>query len=376
MSRGRIAVRFRRGNRHGRRLHLRRDPHPDRPLRRRVVDDPRRRPRRRAGQGADEPQPVGRLDARRRRRVSAARTRRARTTATSPACRRCSRACRSTCRARRSTGCAARGWTRSAPRRVRSPPATTRSSMAGGVESMSRAPFVMPKAETAFARANAVYDTTIGWRFVNKLMKERYGVDSMPETGENVATDFKVGREDQDRFALASQAKAARAQADGTFAQEITPVAVPVKKGDPLNVDRDEHPRATTMDALAKLKRDRAARRHGHGRQRVRRQRRRVCGDRRERRGREGARTDAEGPHRRHGDRRRAAADHGHRPRARVEEAARTPRADDRPDGRDRAQRGVREPGHRGAARARRRPTTIRASTRTAARSRSAIRSA
>ena len=126
--------------------------------------------------------------------------------------------------------------------------------IAGGVESMSRAPFVMPKADSAFSRTNNVYDTTIGWRFVNKLMKERYGVDSMPETGENVATEFGIGREDQDRFALASQSKASRAQADGTLAQEITPVTVAQKKGDALIVDRDEHPRATSMDALAKLK--------------------------------------------------------------------------------------------------------------------------
>jgi acetyl-CoA acyltransferase len=126
--------------------------------------------------------------------------------------------------------------------------------IAGGVESMSRAPFVMPKAENAFARTNAVYDTTIGWRFVNKLMKEKYGVDSMPETGENVAAEFKVSREDQDRFALASQTKAARAQAEGVLWQEVTPVPVAVKKGDTLMVDRDEHPRATTIEALAKLK--------------------------------------------------------------------------------------------------------------------------
>jgi acetyl-CoA acyltransferase len=119
---------------------------------------------------------------------------------------------------------------------------------------MSRAPFVMPKAETAFSRTNAVYDTTIGWRFVNQLMKERYGVDSMPETGENVAAEFKVSREDQDRFALASQAKASLAQSNGTLAEEITPVTVAVKKGDPLAVDRDEHPRATSMESLAKLK--------------------------------------------------------------------------------------------------------------------------
>ena len=126
--------------------------------------------------------------------------------------------------------------------------------IAGGVESMSRAPFVMPKAESAFSRTNQVFDTTIGWRFVNKLMKEQYGVDSMPETAENVAVDYGVGREDQDRFALNSQAKASRAQADGTLAQEIVPVSVKQKKGDPISVDRDEHPRATSMEALGKLK--------------------------------------------------------------------------------------------------------------------------
>ncbi len=126
--------------------------------------------------------------------------------------------------------------------------------IAGGVESMSRAPFVMPKADSAFSRAATIYDTTIGWRFVNKLMKEHYGVDSMPETAENVAAEFKVGREDQDRFALASQSKASRAQSDGRLAEEIVSVTVAVKKGDALIVDRDEHPRATSMEALGKLK--------------------------------------------------------------------------------------------------------------------------
>ncbi|CAJ0878640.1 Beta-ketoadipyl-CoA thiolase [Ralstonia sp. LMG 32965] len=126
--------------------------------------------------------------------------------------------------------------------------------IAGGVESMSRAPFVMGKAASAFSRDAAIYDTTIGWRFINPLMKAQYGVDSMPETAENVATDYKVNREDQDRFALRSQASAARAQEDGTLAQEITPVMVPQKKGDAIVVSRDEHPRATTMEALAKLK--------------------------------------------------------------------------------------------------------------------------
>ena len=126
--------------------------------------------------------------------------------------------------------------------------------IAGGVESMSRAPFVMPKAESAFSRANAVYDTTIGWRFVNKLMKQQYGVDSMPETAENVATDFNIEREAQDRMALASQLKAVAAQQSGFFDAEITPVSVPQKKGDPLSVTKDEHPRETSLEALAKLK--------------------------------------------------------------------------------------------------------------------------
>ncbi|WP_024537289.1 3-oxoadipyl-CoA thiolase [Comamonas badia] len=126
--------------------------------------------------------------------------------------------------------------------------------IAGGVESMSRAPFVMPKAESAFSRSNAVYDTTIGWRFVNKLMKAQYGVDSMPETAENVAVDFKIGREAQDRMALASQQKAAAAIAAGHLAHEITPVRIAQKKGDPIVVDTDEHPRATSMEALARLK--------------------------------------------------------------------------------------------------------------------------
>ncbi len=126
--------------------------------------------------------------------------------------------------------------------------------IAGGVESMSRAPFVMPKAETAFSRTNAVYDTTIGWRFINKLMKEKYGVDSMPETAENVATDYKIEREAQDRMALASQMKAVAAQKAGHLAREITAVTIPQKKGDAIVVDKDEHPRETSMESLAKLK--------------------------------------------------------------------------------------------------------------------------
>ena len=126
--------------------------------------------------------------------------------------------------------------------------------IAGGVESMSRAPFVMPKAESAFSRSNAVYDTTIGWRFVNKLMKAQYGVDSMPETAENVAVDFKIEREAQDLMAYTSQLRAAAAIQAGHLAREICPVVIPQKKGEPLVVDTDEHPRATTLEALAKLK--------------------------------------------------------------------------------------------------------------------------
>ncbi len=126
--------------------------------------------------------------------------------------------------------------------------------IAGGVESMSRAPFVMPKAESAFSRNNAVYDTTIGWRFVNPLMKAQYGVDAMPETAENVATDYGIEREAQDRMALSSQLKAVAAQKAGHLAAEITPVSIPQKKGDAIVVDTDEHPRETSLASLAKLK--------------------------------------------------------------------------------------------------------------------------
>ncbi|WP_321810668.1 MULTISPECIES: 3-oxoadipyl-CoA thiolase [unclassified Burkholderia] len=126
--------------------------------------------------------------------------------------------------------------------------------IAGGVESMTRAPFVMGKAASAFARQAAIFDTTIGWRFVNPLMKQQYGVDSMPETAENVAVDYDISRADQDLFALRSQQKAARAQRDGTLAEEIVPVTIPQKKGDALVVSVDEHPRETSLEALAKLK--------------------------------------------------------------------------------------------------------------------------
>ncbi|CAG9272163.1 3-oxoadipyl-CoA thiolase [Paraburkholderia unamae] len=126
--------------------------------------------------------------------------------------------------------------------------------IAGGVESMTRAPFVMGKAAAAFSRETAIYDTTIGWRFVNKLMKQQYGVDSMPETAENVAGDFNINRADQDAFAQRSQQKAARAQKDGTLAQEIVAVEIAQKKGDPVRVTLDEHPRETTLETLGKLK--------------------------------------------------------------------------------------------------------------------------
>ncbi|MFM2346766.1 MAG: 3-oxoadipyl-CoA thiolase, partial [Pseudomonadota bacterium] len=126
--------------------------------------------------------------------------------------------------------------------------------IAGGVESMSRAPFVMPKAESAFSRSSAVHDTTIGWRFVNRLMKAQYGVDSMPETAENVAEQFGIEREAQDRMALRSQQNAVRAQQAGFFDAEITPVTIAQKKGDPVVVAKDEHPRDTSLEALARLK--------------------------------------------------------------------------------------------------------------------------
>jgi acetyl-CoA C-acetyltransferase len=130
----------------------------------------------------------------------------------------------------------------------------TRLMIAGGVESMTRAPFVMGKADSAFSRNAQIYDTTIGWRFPNKLMKQLYGTDSMPETAENVAVDYKVSRADQDRFALASQQKVARAQREGLFDDEIVPVTISQKKGDPIVFSQDEHPRETSLEALAKLK--------------------------------------------------------------------------------------------------------------------------
>jgi len=125
--------------------------------------------------------------------------------------------------------------------------------IAGGVESMSRAPFVMPKADSAFSRQAEIFDTTIGWRFINPLLKAQYGVDSMPETGENVAAQFNISREDQDKLALRSQQRTAAAYARGFFEHELIPVQIPQKKGAPLVVSRDEHPRETTLEQLAKL---------------------------------------------------------------------------------------------------------------------------
>ena len=147
--------------------------------------------------------------------------------------------------------------------------------IAGGVESMSRAPFVMPKATSAFSRANAVYDTTIGWRFPNPKMKAQYGIDSMPETADNVAADYNISREDQDAFAARSQARWAAAHEAGVFAEEITPVTIPQRKGDPLVVDTDEHPRPGTDTAkLAKLRGVNGPRPERDRRQCQRRQRR------------------------------------------------------------------------------------------------------
>lgn len=125
--------------------------------------------------------------------------------------------------------------------------------MAGGVESMSRAPFVMPKSDRAFSRVNEVFDTTIGWRFVNPKMETLYGIDSMPETAENVANEFNISREDQDRFALLSQEKASKAQLNGRFEREISPVSIPQRKGDTIVISKDEHPRQTTIDKLSQL---------------------------------------------------------------------------------------------------------------------------
>ena len=284
---------------------------------------------------------------------SAAPTRPARTTATWHACRRCSQDLPmevpgATINRLCGSGLDAVG---TAARAIKSGEAALM--IAGGVESMSRAPFVMPKAESAFSRSNAVHDTTIGWRFVNALMKAQYGVDSMPETAENVATDYRIEREAQDRMALASQQKAVAAQRAGHLAREITPVTIPQKKGEAVVVDQDEHPRETSLEALAKLKgvvrpdgtvtagnasgvndgacalllaNEAAAARYGLDAARA-------CG--------------------RDGDRRGRTAGHGHRPRAGHDQGARAGGPAAGPARRDRAERSVRRPGPGGAAPAR-----------------------
>ena len=174
--------------------------------------------------------------------------------------------------------------------------------IAGGVESMTRAPLVMGKAQEAFQRSAQIEDTTIGWRFINPLMKKQYGVDAMPETAENVAEDYQVARKDQDAFALRSQQRATKAQAAGFFAEEIEPVIAPGGKAGPITVDKDEHIRPdTTIDGLAKLKNVRARPRHRHRRQCVRRQRRRRRHADRFRGGGEEVRPQADRAHHRHG---------------------------------------------------------------------------
>ena len=185
--------------------------------------------------------------------------------------------------------------------------------IAGGVEGMSRAPFVMPKADSAFSRSSSVFDTTLGWRFVNSQMKAQYGIDSMPETAENVANDFAVARADQDAFAQRSQQRYSAALARGFFDDEIVAVTIPGRKSDTV-VSKDEHPRETTLDALAQTERRRQARRQRHCRQRIRHQRRRGCVSDRKRRCRPQIRIESSRSAARSCYRRRAAADHGNRP--------------------------------------------------------------
>jgi len=209
--------------------------------------------------------------------------------------------------------------------------------IAGGVESMSRAPFVIPKADSAFSRAAKIEDTTIGWRFVNPLMKSKYGIDSMPETAENVAEEFKVGRAEQDALALRSQQRWAAAQSKGFYRGEIIPVSVPGKKGAATLVDRDEHPRPdTTLEALARLKG--VVKPEGTvTRECVGRERRRLRDDSRFRCRRKKAQTDSEGAHPWHGHRRRRAAHHGRGSGAGHAQSPGEDGAEARADGRDRA---------------------------------------
>ena len=225
--------------------------------------------------------------------------------------------------------------------------------IAGGVESMSRAPFVLAKAERAFDRGVSMHDTTIGWRFVNPALRERVGTHSMPETADNVAADFGIAREDQDRFALRSQQRWASANAAGRFRDEIAPVSVPRRRAEPIVVDTDEHPRATTLEALAKLSGINGPELERHRRQRLGCQRRRLRADRRLRGRRRPSRAGASGAGRRDGERGRRPAHHGHGAGTRDAARARARRAHARSDGHHRAERGLRRAGARGAARAR-----------------------
>jgi acetyl-CoA acyltransferase len=205
--------------------------------------------------------------------------------------------------------------------------------IAGGVESMTRAPFVMGKADSAFSRNAQLFDTTIGWRFINPLMKAQYGVDAMPETAENVAADYQISRADQDLFAVASQNKAAAAQAAGILAQEIVPVVIPQKKGDAVTVSDDEHPRATSVEALAKLKgvvRPDGSVTAGNA----------STADCRQRDGWQ-IRPDPQSANRWHGHRWRCAPHHGHRSCARHPKIIAANRAHLRSDGCDRTQRSI-----------------------------------
>ena len=214
--------------------------------------------------------------------------------------------------------------------------------IAGGVESMSRAPFVMAKADTAFSRAAKIEDTTMGWRFVNPAMKAKYGTDSMPETGEIVAEEFHISREDQDAFALRSQQRAADAIRSGRMAEEITPVCIPQKKGEPIAVTQDEHPRPdTTLAALAKLKGDREAGRYGDRGKCFRRERWSVRVAARFGSWSEATWTDS--ARARGGCRggRCGSTDHGHRPGACVEQGFGEGELDHRANRRDRVERSV-----------------------------------
>ena len=201
--------------------------------------------------------------------------------------------------------------------------------LAGGVESMSRAPFVIPKATSAFSRSTEIHDTTIGWRFVNPVMREQFGTDSMPETADNVAEEFGIARDDQDAFALRSQERTAKAIASGRLAREIAPVTIPQRRGEPVVVDTDEHPRETSLEALARLQADQPGR-HRHRRHRVRRQRRRRRRADRLREGGAEVRPDPAGPGHLGRGGRGAAPDHGHRPGAGHAEAVVPQRVDRR----------------------------------------------